>query len=93
MTHQLLNICNGNWVNTGKGFVQQHEIWPGRQSTGNFKATTLSPRQRKRRSFAQMGNVKFLKKRIELLSSCTPIFFDDFKDCLDVVFDRKSTKN
>lgn len=40
-----------------------------------------------------MGNVKFLKKRIELLSSCTPIFFDDFKDCLDVVFDRKSTKN
>lgn len=74
MTHELLDVRNGNRVNTGEGFVEQHEIRARCQRTRDFQTTTFTTRKGDGRGLAQMRDMKFFKERVEFGSPLLAVF-------------------
>jgi len=46
MPNQILDIADGDRIDAGKGFVEQHVIGTGGQRAGDFDAATLAARER-----------------------------------------------
>src|SRR5690606_13303188 len=42
MLHKLLDVGHCDGVNTGEGFVQEHEVGLARKGAGDFEAATLT---------------------------------------------------
>src|SRR5690606_40653019 len=93
MAHELLNVGDGDGVYAGKGLVEQHEGRVAGERPRDLEPAPLAARQGDRGRFAQMGDVEFLKKCVELPVAFLAALLDDFQDCTDVVLDRKAAKD
>ena len=93
MANQLLDIANGNRVNAGKGFVEQHEARLASQGAGNFTTPPLTAGQGNRGRFAQALDIEFLKQGFERLFALVTIGDRILKDSANIVFDIQPAKN
>src|SRR5690606_16346160 len=67
MLHKLLDVGHCDGVNTGEGFVQEHEVGLARKGAGDFEAATLTTGKRDGWRLSQVADVEFLKQRVEHL--------------------------
>ena len=44
LSYQLANITDRNWINSGKGLVEEHELGMGGEGAGDLHAATLTAR-------------------------------------------------
>jgi len=93
MPHQFLDVGNRTRVDTGEGFVEQHERRPCRQRPGNFATPPLTARKSDGRAFAPARYGKFLEKLIELLKPLLLVGLDQLEHRHDILLDRQATEN
>src|SRR5690554_156804 len=90
----LLDVANGDGVNTGKGLVKQDELRVGGQRAGDFYTATLTAGQAHARAVADMGDVKFLQQAFQLIIALSLVeILAQLEDGHDVVAHTQLAKN
>ena len=90
---QLLNVGNGDRVDAGEGFVEQHEVGTAGQRPGDLQPAALATRQGDGGRLAQVADVEFLEQRVEFAFALLPVLLDDLEHRADVGFHRQPAKD
>ena len=90
---QLLDVSDGNRIDAGKGFVEQHEGGPAGQCPGDFHTPPLAARKRDRRRLAQMGHAELVEKRFQILRPLPAVGLDHLQHGADVVLHRQAAED
>src|SRR5262249_29026105 len=73
--------------------IEQHIIWPRRQSACDLDTPALTARQCNCRGFAQAGDIEFLQQAIEFCFAPALAGFDHFEHGADILFNIQTAKN
>src|SRR5687768_16636417 len=86
----FLNVQHGNRIHPGKRLVQQNEMRPCCQRTGNFNATALPAGQTDSRTATYMTDMQIMQQIIEMLLHLISPIVLQFQYSANVVGYRKS---
>lgn len=93
MSDELLDVCHGDWVHTSERLVQQHEVRPASERSGNLQATALAPGKGNGRRLAQMADVELFEQGIERAFTFLATFLNDLENGSDVFLHRQTSKD
>ena len=89
----LTDVGDGQGVDAGEGFVQQHEAGLARQRPGDLAAAALTARQAGGRGVAQVVDAEFLQQAAGLLGNGGLAGVVQFDHGHDVVLDRHAAED
>ncbi|MNN61672.1 hypothetical protein D3C81_1769180 [compost metagenome] len=89
----VTDVGDGQRVDAGEGFVQQHEAGAGRQGAGDLDATSLAARQSGSRGVAQVVDAQFFQQAAGFLTHAGGGLFAQFDHGLDVLLDRHTAED
>ncbi len=90
---ELLDVGDGDRVDAGERLVEQHEVWPAGERTGDLQPATLAARQRDGRRLAQMRDRELLQQFVEALLALLSVLLGDLEYGADVVLDGKAAED
>src|SRR5688572_7045902 len=66
VAHKRTNVVNGDGVDAGEGFVEQHEGRTRRERAGDLDSAPLAARQPHRGRGPETGDAELIEKRVKL---------------------------
>ncbi|MNQ58303.1 hypothetical protein D3C85_724980 [compost metagenome] len=89
----MTDVGDGQGVDAGEGFVQQHEAGAGGQGAGDLDAATLAARQAGGRGQAQMVDAQLFQQAGRLVADAGGGLLMQFDHGLDVLLDRHAAED
>jgi hypothetical protein len=89
----LLNVSDGDRIDSGKRLVEQHELRRHHQRTGDFDAAPLTPRQRVGRGLGERRQTELGEQLAHAPQSRAGIEIERFENREEVLLHRQTAED